>query len=235
MILLALLLASIGVGDLLRPHDSAAGRSAVARAFGGGAAVLVLGVWGSGLDWWWVPLGAVALAAWILSTPVGVIIERTYPWPLLGLALAILAILAAGSHVPDADGWLTRWYASLDIAGLRSVSFGRFAVAVGYLVFLIDSANIVVRMVLTGTDAGVIASERTLRGGRVLGPIERIFLLAMALGGQFAALTAVIAAKGILRFPEISRDTAGTKAEYVLVGSFVSWSLALVLVPLISA
>ena len=56
----------------------------------------------------------------------------------------------------------------------------------------------------------------------------------MALAGQYAALSVVVAAKGILRFPEISSDTAGgTRAEYVLVGSFVSWALALVFVPLV--
>ncbi len=55
----------------------------------------------------------------------------------------------------------------------------------------------------------------------------------MALAGQYAALSVVVAAKGLLRFPEISKDTAGgTRAEYVLVGSFVSLAQALVLVPL---
>ncbi len=99
--------------------------------------------------------------------------------------------------------------------------------------FLVESANIIVRMVLAGTDAGVMASEQTLKGGRVLGPIERVLIFAMALSGQYAALTAIVAAKGILRFPEISRDVAGRKAEYVLVGSFVSWAVALTFVPLL--
>lgn len=233
MILLALLLASIGSADLVRPQDAAATRGILARSIGIGLAVLVLGVWGTGLPWWWVVIGVALLAAWIAFTPVSGLVAHTFPWPIVGLALAVLAILVAGAHAPEAHGWLTRWYDSLDYRALRHVAFDRFAVTVAYLIFLVDSANIIVRMVLTGTDAKVLASERSLRGGRVLGPLERIFLFAMGLSGQFAAMTAVIAAKGILRFPEISRDTAGTKAEYVLVGSFVSWALALVLIPLL--
>lgn len=39
----------------------------------------------------------------------------------------------------------------------------------------------------------------------------------------------LIAAKGIVRFPEMHEDRAqGNKAEYFLVGSFVSWTVAIV-------
>lgn len=64
-----------------------------------------------------------------------------------------------------------------------------------------------------------------LRGGRFIGPIERLFLLVLVLVGQFGVMAAVVAAKGIIRFPEISKDTEGSKAEYFLVGSFTSWAL----------
>jgi hypothetical protein len=67
-----------------------------------------------------------------------------------------------------------------------------------------------------------------LKGGRFIGPLERLFLLALVLAGQFTAIAALVAAKGIIRFPEISKDTTGgSKAEYFLVGSFASWSLVL--------
>ena len=85
----------------------------------------------------------------------------------------------------------------------------------------------------------VVAVVRTpfteLKGGRFIGPLERVFLLALVLTGQFTALAAVIAAKGIVRFPEISKDeTGGSKAEYFLVGSFASWALVVVVATLIA-
>lgn len=229
MILLATLLLAIGLADFARPQDRPADRPALVRASVVGALVVLLVVWGTGVEWWWVPIGATVVVAWVASTPV----DRAYPWPIVGLGVAVLAILAGSAHLPQAGGWLTEWYGSLEIQSLHDVSFERFALTAGCLVFLIESANIIVRMVLAGTDAGVMASEQTLKGGRVLGPIERILIFAMALSGQYAALTAIVAAKGILRFPEISRDVAGRKAEYVLVGSFVSWAVALTFVPLL--
>ena len=42
-----------------------------------------------------------------------------------------------------------------------------------------------------------------------------------------SVIAAVLAAKGIVRFPEISADRArGTKAEEFLIGSLVSWATA---------
>jgi hypothetical protein len=130
-------------------------------------------------------------------------------------------------------GWLVRWYESLDIGALDGVTVEQFVLGAACVVFLVETSNIIVRLMLIGTGPSVIATEKSLKGGRILGPIERIFILAMAIAGHFGALSAVVAAKGILRFPEISRDSpGGSRAEYVLVGSFVSWALAFLFVPL---
>lgn len=233
MTLLALLLWALGVADLFRPRDRTATRIEAARAAGAGTVALILAGWGTGLDWRWALVVVAVVVSWVLSTPLLAVGRGRWPMPIIGLAAVIVAILASSANRGDPEGWLVTWYGSLDISSLAEVSFTRFALAVGCMVFLVESANILVRMVLAGTDAAVMDSEQTLKGGRVLGPIERIFIFAMALAGEYTALAAVIAAKGILRFPEISRDIAGRKAEYVLVGSFVSWAIALVFVPLL--
>ena len=100
-------------------------------------------------------------------------------------------------------------------------------------VALVGPANAVVREVLDHVGRGLLAEERKLKGGRVIGPLERVLVFGFAVGGNYRGVAAILAAKGILRFPEISKDEGdGSRAEYVLVGSFVSWFLALVLVPL---
>jgi hypothetical protein len=81
-----------------------------------------------------------------------------------------------------------------------------------------------------------------LKGGRLLGPMERLVILGLGLAGEFGAAGIVIAAKGLLRFPEIQAAARYTNAsggypggpagiddvtEYFLVGSFVSWLIAL--------
>ena len=68
--------------------------------------------------------------------------------------------------------------------------------------------------------------EGTMRGGRWIGPLERILILLLASVEAPAAIAAIVAAKGVIRFPEISQDKAGQKAEEFLIGSFASWILA---------
>ena len=234
MIVLALLLATVGTADLVRPENRASSRNQAIIAGAAGAVVLVLLTSGLAVgrsSWVIVPAVLVFLVGWMLFTPVG-IVQTDRPWPVAGLFVAALLALA----VPQpsvGDGWLVRWYTGLDLPTLTDVPIEEFVLGAACVVFLVETANIVVRLMLIGTGPSVLATENTLQGGRILGPIERVFVLGMALAGQYAALSVVVAAKGILRFPEISKDTAGgTRAEYVLVGSFVSLAQALVLVPL---
>ena len=71
-----------------------------------------------------------------------------------------------------------------------------------------------------------------LKGGRLLGPMERLLILGLGLAGQLAAATAVVAAKSIIRFPEIKGQKAHENGgigidevtEYFLVGSFATGS-----------
>jgi len=65
-----------------------------------------------------------------------------------------------------------------------------------------------------------------LRGGPGLGPLERILILLLASVEAPAAVAAIVAAKGVIRFPEVSKDEVGQKAEEFLIGSFASWVLA---------
>lgn len=83
---------------------------------------------------------------------------------------------------------------------------------------------------------GVQADEDTvtaLRGGRWIGPLERLLIIVLAGAGAEVAIAAVVAAKGVIRFPEISQDTTGEKAEEFLIGSVSSWILAALVAMLI--
>ncbi len=66
---------------------------------------------------------------------------------------------------------------------------------------------------------------------RVLGPLERLFIVGLGLGGQLTAAAVVVAAKGLLRWPELSsrleQERVHRLTEYFLLGSFVSWLVAL--------
>ncbi|WP_309129123.1 hypothetical protein [Microbacterium sp.] len=71
-------------------------------------------------------------------------------------------------------------------------------------------------------------SRGGFKGGRLIGPLERVIVFMLTLTAAYPLLAATLAAKGIVRFPEISKDgETGARAEYFLVGSLVSWVIAL--------
>ena len=228
MIIAALLLAAVGVADLVRRPAGgplrALGRpvlAALAVYAGGGA---MLGLDRAGI---WTLIPAMAVVALWLTTQ-----RRQGASGPLVLAGGLVVALLFGQHVPRTEAPIGSWYADLRIPAIETLDLDAAALGLGVVLFLVQSANVVVRAVLRRAGPSVLEEERELQGGRILGPIERVFIFAMALAGQYAAVAAVMAAKGVLRFPEISRDRDdGTRAEYVLVGSFVSWALAFVAVP----
>ena len=108
----------------------------------------------------------------------------------------------------------------------------KMAAAVGIVIFLAVPANRIVSDILAVARQSPQKDEEqdhsgvSMRGGRWIGPLERILILLLASVEAPAAVAAVVAAKGVIRFPEISKDEAGQKAEEFLVGSFASWILA---------
>jgi hypothetical protein len=156
--------------------------------------------------------------------------------PLAVFLASLVGAIACSGLAPSAAGPLARWLESLAIADLSTVSADRFLLLFGAFAIQLSTGNVLVRLVLkaTGTinprsDGGMPPTQ--LKGGRLLGPLERIFILALALGGQVTAASVVVAAKGLLRFPELSsrheQQTVHEMTEYFLLGSFASWLVAL--------
>lgn len=108
--------------------------------------------------------------------------------------------------------------------------------AVGAVILLTVPANRVVSDILAIARQSPQKNEQqgnlgaSMRGGRWIGPLERILIVLLASVEASAAVAAIVAAKGIIRFPEISLDVkeadGGQKAEEFLIGSFASWILA---------
>lgn len=142
------------------------------------------------------------------------------------------------------------------VSGLRTIAEGLTGIrpAVEDLVawtalgtaflFNVDQATALVRAVLAGVEgqvalaAGVGATAAVeeaaasadaarsglYRGGALIGNLERFLILLLILQGQWEAIGLVVAAKSIARF-EMVRE----RAEYFLVGTLASVSIALLL------
>ncbi len=270
MILAGFVLLAVGAADLVRQF-------APRRWVGYLAIAIVLLLLGSVSDALLPMLAALVLGAiWVWCMPT----ERPAPlgfWPAV-----LLAAVVVGSVV---------WLGARSETGLigavwtlRSpfgeIPFDLAVLALGAGVFLLESANLIVRVALDGehtwrpidisrprpdvtspVSAGPVAAPEPrapedgmaattptdadpvpvaaaaaaprdpragFQGGRLIGPLERILVMILTLAAAYPILAAMLAAKGIVRFPEISRDgETGARAEYFLVGSLVSWVVAL--------
>ncbi|HXD25430.1 MAG TPA: hypothetical protein VN609_05830 [Propionibacteriaceae bacterium] len=188
-----------------------------------------------------IALLAVAVVAAVAWRALCLGAERTgqhviAPLAVFAAATAILIVLSGwGSPV---GGVIARWMSWTEIP-VETFSATKLLMAVGVVLLQLVTGNQLVRLVLGSVGAVRPAGEPQpsdrLKGGRLLGPMERLLILGLGLGGQLAAASAVVAAKSIIRFPEINAQKArenGTigiddVTEYFLVGSFASWIVAL--------
>ena len=175
----------------------------------------LLGALALGLPWWQTAAVAGLAGLWTVSAHLATGPRATLGrW---GTAIAVIVLCAVLQGGPRAATDRAAWLCQ----------------GAGCLLLLTTPANRAVTDLLTvargraradGGDA--LDGEAPLRGGRWIGPLERLLLLLLASMGVHAAIAAVIAAKGVIRFPEISRDERGDKAEEFLIGSLASWALA---------
>ena len=64
-------------------------------------------------------------------------------------------------------------------------------------------------------------------GGRIIGYLERLLIYVFILSGQFAGVGFLVAAKSIFRFGELKESENRKQAEYIIIGTFTSFLLAI--------
>lgn len=227
MIELALWLVVVGLCDLVRAARdvTSAGRRVLISAIGvvllmlaalavdasPGRTALLLGGW------------VVCFLLWVLGSAQaltsGAAAARVLAFLGIGLGLAfgVLGADLVGPVTATLPGPLDRF-------GLE-----RTTLFVGVLLVQLATGNVVVRLLLDTVGVPAASNEKKLKGGRVLGPMERLFIVGLGLAGHVTTASIVVAAKGLLRFPELQREVPGPSdvTEYFLIGSFASWLLAL--------
>jgi hypothetical protein len=170
-------------------------------------------------------------------------------WALLFVSAAFVAVSLFGAEPVSSFGLdpiLARGIQHLPFPLVAGASPDQVVFVAGILAMLFATSNAIVRLVLTAMGTKFSNAEQRLRGGRVIGPLERVLIFGLGLAGQATAAALVIGAKGLLRYPELNGlrnepGAAGPPArtidvvtEYLLIGSLTSWLLALfplVLVP----
>lgn len=168
---------------------------------------------------------------------------------LLGLAAGagpVAVGVACSGLAPSVSGPVAAWLGSIPLLGLPAAGPERALLLLGAALLNVETANLLVRDTLVATGVSPVTrgysdekptllGPRRLRGGRALGAMERLLILGFGASGNLAAAGLVVAAKGLIRFPELNAAAKGSPAsprldeitEYFLIGSFASILVAL--------
>jgi len=204
----------------------------------------------------WIPAVAYFAVLWI-GTGTWLIARESPRQKLQLLALVALAITMASAALiipaftaESPISWLSEHIARLPWNMTATFSVNELVLIMGVFLFLGPTANGIVRCCLQIIRTTPVAeSEKTLKGGRFIGPLERFLIFGLALAGEPTAAALIISAKSIIRFPELQSKSRGARAagdedseeasiglptplideltEYFLLGSLLSWALAL--------
>lgn len=167
---------------------------------------------------------ALAVGCWTAAQALRV---RWVPLALYGLVTVAFVVVGPAWPPPD-GGAVGKWLDDSPYASLRG-PFEDVTYVLAVAVHLIGTSNVLVRLVLDNVSNEPLKAEGRLRGGRIIGPLERLLLFALVMADELTAIGFVVSAKAFLRFPEIraSEKDIDEVTEYFLIGSATSWTLAL--------
>jgi len=111
-------------------------------------------------------------------------------------------------------------------AVVRDVSVNyNFWIYVIATVFLTAPSGILIGQLTKTWREKILNPESLANAGKWIGIIERLIVFIFVLLGQYAAISLLIAAKGIIRFNE--KDRPEIKTEYLVIGTLMSITIAL--------
>jgi len=94
------------------------------------------------------------------------------------------------------------------------------------LLIIFKPANILIKQIFQLYNIEITEEREDLKNaGKLIGNTERLLILIFVLLNQFEVVGFLLAAKSILRF----KDTETSKTEYVLTGTLLSFSIAIII------
>jgi len=91
-------------------------------------------------------------------------------------------------------------------------------------------SSVVVKTIMSKWDLKEDKSDESLdHAGKYIGIIERLFVFSFILLNQWSAIGFLIAAKSVFRFSDLSRAKDRKLTEYILIGTLLSFGLAVII------
>lgn len=202
-----------------------------------GLSYLFAGVWSA----WWIPVGIGVTHALIDALKLR--LRGTSPAAFWADQMAHLVVIVVatwfGSRVSPVGPslWVELFgakvmaHALVGASGLLAVVWmGGIVVGIAVRPYLVAVEHATARAAASLPVAPVTPADRgLLHGGRLIGQLERGLIFFFVVIGEPTAVAFLVAAKSVFRFGELKDRQNRVEAEYILIGTLMSFSWALVL------
>lgn len=169
---------------------------------------------------WWMP--AVIFGSHLLIDVSKALVGKKNIWTFLldqvvhlGVIVALFAFGNGGFALPD-------W-----------VGDKLWVIALAYMVILMPSSifiDIFYKRWEEQTHSGKAGKKEKVslpNGGKYIGYLERILIVTFVLAGSAEGIGFLLAAKSVFRFGDLQKSEDVRNTEYVLIGTFLSFSIAI--------
>jgi len=182
-------------------------------------AILLAGVLMLNLDYW---LGYLTIVvSHFIFDLLKVIFKKRFSARLLfvvdQLAHIVVILLVTNVYFP---------LNAFDVAGVTMVSLLKYVI-VG---LLLTSVSSVIMKVFMSKWVADVASQQSLKSaGSYIGLLERLLVFVFVINGRWEGVGFLLAAKSIFRFGDLSNAKDRKLTEYVLIGSLLSFTIAVII------
>ncbi|MEO1253570.1 MAG: DUF3307 domain-containing protein, partial [Bacteroidota bacterium] len=96
------------------------------------------------------------------------------------------------------------------------------------LILVTIVSSFIMRIVLSAWTVGEDFSSNSLdQAGKYIGILERLFIFFFVIVGFWQSIGFLLAAKSVFRFGDLSKAKDRKLTEYILIGTFISFGLAI--------
>ena len=114
--------------------------------------------------------------------------------------------------------------------GIEKIYSTEFLLLVLAILTLTFVASIIMKTIMSKWNLDEDNSEDSLESaGNYIGIFERLFVFTFIVLGQWSAIGFLIAAKSVFRFGDLSRAKDRKLTEYILIGTLISFALAILI------
>lgn len=221
VVLLKLLVSHLITDFMLQPRswieDRINNHFASVKLYLHGLVTAVVALLFVGINYW--PVAVIIFVTHVLIDAWKSYQRQRIAFFIIDQALHLLVIFACWIYFFAAD---SDW-----VKHLKSITdHGNFWILAVAAIFLTTPAGILIGQLTRSWREKILNPESLENAGKWIGIIERLIVFIFVLLGQYAAISLLIAAKGIIRFNE--KDRPEVKTEYLVIGTLMSIGIALV-------